>query len=132
MTSKQTVGAIITNATGKVLLVKRRDDEDFMPSVWEIPGGGVDERETLLEALQREILEETGLNLSTIGYPICNTCSYGDTTQYNYHITLDVSNPWIELTEHSEYAWVSIDNLHQYFPEGDIILNVLLEWAATN
>lgn len=39
---KQVVGAIITNSQGEVLLVKRRDDENFMPSVWEVPGGGVD------------------------------------------------------------------------------------------
>lgn len=42
----------------KILLVKRRD----VP-VWVLPGGGVDEGESLEEAALREIKEETGLDI---------------------------------------------------------------------
>ncbi len=47
--------ALITNPDGKILLVKspRRG--------WEFPGGQVEEGETLIEALQREIREEAGV-----------------------------------------------------------------------
>jgi len=50
--------AFITNQAGKVLLVEspRRG--------WESPGGQVEEGENLIEALQREILEETGIAAS--------------------------------------------------------------------
>lgn len=124
------VGAIISNSMGLVLLVKRKDNEDFMPSVWEIPGGGVDPGETLQRAIEREVREETGLVLSAAGYQVINTCTYGDTVQYNFHLPLSVSNPRITLAEHSEYAWVSISDLGEYFPEGDMILNAILEWAV--
>ena len=41
---------------GKVLLTKREDFE-----VWCLPGGGVEEGESLAEAGIREVKEETGL-----------------------------------------------------------------------
>lgn len=49
------VSALVTNPEGKILLVKspRRG--------WEFPGGQVEEGETLIEALQREICEEAGV-----------------------------------------------------------------------
>jgi 8-oxo-dGTP pyrophosphatase MutT (NUDIX family) len=44
---------------GQVLLVFDKRGE-----FWEIPGGGVQDSETDLEAIQREIKEETGLEIS--------------------------------------------------------------------
>lgn len=60
------VGAI-TIKDGKVLLVKR----GIPPSkgLWAIPGGSVELGETLQEAAEREILEETGLIIRA-GKPI--------------------------------------------------------------
>jgi len=48
------VRAIILNQYGEVLL-QRRSDNDF----WGLPGGGVELHETALEALHREVHEET-------------------------------------------------------------------------
>lgn len=42
----------------KVLLVQRKDTK-----VWVLPGGGIDEGETPLEACKRETIEETGLTI---------------------------------------------------------------------
>ena len=51
------VAALVTNAQGHVLMIRspRRD--------WEFPGGQVEEGETLTEALQREVYEETGVRI---------------------------------------------------------------------
>lgn len=50
------VRALIINDEGEVLL-QHRSDTGF----WGLPGGGVELGETALEALKREVLEETGL-----------------------------------------------------------------------
>jgi 8-oxo-dGTP pyrophosphatase MutT (NUDIX family) len=52
------VGAIIQNQSGEVLLQDRADH-----GVWGLPGGTVEMDETVLEALEREIKEETGLTV---------------------------------------------------------------------
>ncbi|MCB9450851.1 MAG: NUDIX hydrolase [Anaerolineaceae bacterium] len=54
------VSGLVTNAAGEVLLVRspRRG--------WEVPGGQVEEGETLPEALRREIMEEAGVTV-TVG-----------------------------------------------------------------
>jgi len=54
------VGGLVRNAEGRVLMLRspRRD--------WEFPGGQVEEGEDLVTALQREVLEETGMTV-TVG-----------------------------------------------------------------
>jgi ADP-ribose pyrophosphatase YjhB (NUDIX family) len=50
--------AIIFDAQGRVLLCHRRDLD-----VWNLPGGGVESGEMPTEAVLREVLEETGLEV---------------------------------------------------------------------
>ena len=52
------VSAIIFNAEGKFLLTKREDNGQ-----WCLPGGAVESGETVTEACEREVFEETGLNV---------------------------------------------------------------------
>jgi 8-oxo-dGTP pyrophosphatase MutT (NUDIX family) len=54
------VGAFIFSADNKLLLGKAGVYADK----WVIPGGGIEQGETRLEALNREILEETGLDIT--------------------------------------------------------------------
>jgi mutator protein MutT len=55
------VGAIIVR-DGRIVLVKRRYDP--LAGRWSLPGGGVELAETLAQAVVREVLEETGLEVS--------------------------------------------------------------------
>jgi 8-oxo-dGTP diphosphatase len=52
------VGAVIVE-DGRVLLVRRANPP--LQGEWSLPGGAVETGETLSAALQREVLEETGL-----------------------------------------------------------------------
>ncbi len=54
------VAGVIVDDHGRALLIKRRDNGH-----WEPPGGVVEAGETLPDALQREVLEETGIKIAT-------------------------------------------------------------------
>ena len=55
------VGAVVVD-DGRVLLVKRAQAP--LKGEWSLPGGAVEVGETLSAAVQREVLEETGLVVS--------------------------------------------------------------------
>jgi 8-oxo-dGTP diphosphatase len=52
-----TVSGLIENDEGKILLEKAPDRG------WEVPGGQVEAGETLIDALKREVKEETGIDI---------------------------------------------------------------------
>jgi 8-oxo-dGTP pyrophosphatase MutT (NUDIX family) len=58
-----TVVRALVESGGRVLLV-RRAAWDSMPGLWELPGGKIDGDEPVLDALARELDEETGLMLA--------------------------------------------------------------------
>jgi len=51
------VGAIIVDKTGQILLVRHT----YLTG-WSLPGGGVKRKETILEAIKRELKEELDLD----------------------------------------------------------------------
>lgn len=61
-TPKLTVDAIIEMDNGGIVLIERR----YSPPGWAIPGGFVDPGESLLEAVKREALEETSLEIEVM------------------------------------------------------------------
>lgn len=58
------VGALILHK-GRVLLVERAREP--MKGYWSLPGGAVETGEALEDALRREVLEETGLEVAVLG-----------------------------------------------------------------
>src|SRR3990167_2845410 len=107
-------GGLIFNKKEELLVVKRADDDDFMPGYWEIPGGGTDYGENTKEALAREISEELGLAVE-VGYPLHMQSYYMNTERKQIHriqITFrcDLLDETQEIKlshEHTEYKWIS-------------------------
>ncbi len=61
-----TVGALVTNPKGEVLIVKTTK----WRGTWGVPGGKVDWGETLETALLREFQEEVGLELTQVRFAL--------------------------------------------------------------
>ena len=59
---------VIQRPDGKYLITKRAADKAWAPGWWEVSGGAAIAGETSEEAVKREILEETGLDVKNIQY----------------------------------------------------------------
>jgi ADP-ribose pyrophosphatase YjhB (NUDIX family) len=119
--------SIVLVQNKSVLLMKYRyGDTD----VWGIPGGGIDEGETLIETLKRELKEELGLDIEVgnlIG--IVETPAAGK-IQHTLHCIFQGTLAAISSNktprvnpEHSSAItadWVTANNLQQYtlYPPG--------------
>lgn len=108
------VGAVIMRDR-KALLLQRRED-DYLGGIFEVPSGEVEEGETLRQALQREVMEETGLSIARIDgyleafdYP---SRSGQQTRQLNFQVNVHSST--IVLTEHDAFAWAGKADLDTY------------------
>ena len=57
------VGALVRD--GRVLLGHRSPDKRAYPDVWDLPGGVVEDGESEMQALARELHEELGVRIAT-------------------------------------------------------------------
>lgn len=112
--SRLVVGGVITR-DGKVLLLQRKED-DYLGGLFEIPSGEVDEGETLLQALEREIVEETGMLIAQVNgylgafdYP---SRSGQHTRQLNFQVKVYPSA--VLPTEHDVFVWAGRADLAFY------------------
>lgn len=62
-----TVLGIVKHTDGRYLITKRVMTKAWAPGWWEVSGGACQAGETSLEAVRREVNEETGLNVSDKG-----------------------------------------------------------------
>jgi 8-oxo-dGTP pyrophosphatase MutT (NUDIX family) len=58
---------LLLDPADRVLLIHALDPEDPGHHWWELPGGGLDEGEDLIDAARREVAEETGILLRRLG-----------------------------------------------------------------
>ncbi len=68
-----TVLGIVTNKAGQFLITRRKMDKEWAPGAFEVSGGGVQAGETSLEAVKREVSEETGLDVSRAEISLLHT-----------------------------------------------------------
>jgi 8-oxo-dGTP diphosphatase len=101
----------VQNKQGKYLLLKRSDDDKYRPGEWDLPGGSVDQGEDPIDAVLREVKEET--NIEVTNYKILTT--YSSVT--NKHVVTllyfgeALSEDIIVSREHSEFEWVSVKEI---------------------
>ena len=60
------VDCLIENEKGQILVQKRSKNRRLFPGCWDLIGGHVDDGDTILETISKEIKEETNLELESI------------------------------------------------------------------
>ena len=60
------VKLLIKNENGGYLFIRRASSFKTGPQKWDIPGGRIEPGEALLDALKREVTEETGMELEKV------------------------------------------------------------------
>ncbi len=124
---KNVVGGIVLNEKDEILILTRKAD-DFMGGINELPSGNMESGESIYEGLIREIKEETNLDISKIVNYV-NSFDYlsgsgKKARQYNFAVRVkDTKN--VELTEHDEYKWMSIEEARNDSKITDEVKNTL-------
>lgn len=109
------VKAFLKNPAGKYLLMRRSDLEKRGKQKWDIPGGRMEAGSTVLDNLAREILEETGLVMTsdpvffTLQDIIWPAPDGRHVLRILYTGTI-VGEPTLSF-EHSEHKWFTLDEM---------------------
>jgi 8-oxo-dGTP diphosphatase len=114
---KISASGLVVDQSGKVLMVKRADNDTFLPGVYELPGGGTDFNEDPTEGLKREIREETGLEVN-VDHPLTAFSFMMEHEGVEKH-TVEIiylcqflGDQQVKLSfEHSDYRWINFDEL---------------------
>ncbi|MFF4841618.1 NUDIX hydrolase [Streptomyces collinus] len=113
------VGAVILGPRG-AFAQKRSPQRRLFPDSWDIVGGHVEPGETLLDALAREVEEETGWRLRRVRRHLGTTTWHGDDglglrheADFLVDVEGDLDRPALERSKHSGYDWFGPGDLER-------------------
>ena len=115
------VVAAVTLHNKKILCVQRGPAKyDYISLKWEFPGGKLEEGETKLEAIVREIKEELHMDIQVDAFLMTVHHTYPD-----FQLTMDTflcssETDELTLTEHGAFKWLEKTELDE------------LNWAAAD
>ncbi len=110
------------SSDGKLLITRRSLDKKWAAGAWEIPGGGSIAGETSFEAVKREVLEETGLDVTVCDesqktpiYSYVNEdLERGDNyfvDIYHFRFPIEEKNVSIQKSEAIDHKFATIDEI---------------------
>ena len=129
--------ALIFDGAGRVFVQRRSPDRRLFPGAWDVVGGHLEPGETTLDALRREIHEETGWRLAAILgelEPLTYTGDDGLTRveeDFLVRVDGDLDNPRLEPGKHTEYRWIGASDVLDLFdaahpsPADDLMRSII-------
>ena len=106
------VGALVADDAGRIYVQRRSESRALFPGAWDIVGGHVEEGESLTEALAREVHEETGWRLRSLGAVVeLLDWEAGGVQRREVDLLVtvdgDLSRPRLERDKHSDGRWLA-------------------------
>lgn len=129
---REIVSAHVYSADGKILMARNShaDAGVVYGDCWKIPGGGMEDGETQRGTLEREVLEEVGIDIAGLEATLVSEPAVGEAekvlretgervlakmTFYTYKVVLDLPAAEVCVTldthEFDEYRWCDIAEL---------------------
>ena len=113
---------IIYNTSGEVFLARRREGKS-QAGKWEFPGGKLEAGESEAACLQRELLEELGMEIEVQERLGENVHAYSEVEIRLIAYRCRFIQATYVLTDHDEYAWVKPEEIKQFdLTEADVPL----------
>ena len=102
------VGAFIFDDSKRLLIVKKTDKEHIDAGLWTIPGGKIYPQEHILVGLQREVLEEVGLEVDSPEWIGEDVFQDRDAMFHAEHFKCHATHTVVKLeTKLTEFRWIS-------------------------
>ncbi|MFT6657985.1 NUDIX domain-containing protein [Maritalea sp.] len=111
----------------RVLLIERSNPP--YKGLWSLPGGRVEPGEELIDAIRRELLEETNLVAEQLQF--VHTLSF-DVPRHELHVFAgyaDIDHA-VALDDASATAVIGIDDIHRCHTTPNLDVSVKAAWAA--
>lgn len=132
---KTVVKALVLDEVGNILVLRRNITHPNFPYHFDFPGGEVEANESQVDAVKREIQEETGLIVTLEQLKLAHQKQISkELTHVVYTANVPHDKPPVELSwEHSEFEWVPFDTLATLpIPDGvDAYYLTVLDYVAT-
>lgn len=103
------------------ILVVQRSEKMRLPLKWEFPGGKLEEGESEIDCIKREIIEEINIEIEIISKISNSVYDYGDFKINLIPFIARYSAGEIQLSEHNDYKLIAkTDLLNLDWAEADL------------
>ncbi len=131
--ARTNVAAVIMNKDQQFLYCQRSTTKKFLPGIWHLPGGKIENGETLEEALTRELQEELALTTLVIrALPFTHLYSLGDTIHQTVFAQTQVTGEISLDFENDDYSFLDISEFKNFLEASVLVLNIEICQAALN
>jgi 8-oxo-dGTP diphosphatase len=115
-----TTGVVLRR--GKLLILKRKEDDDSYPGVWDCVGGHFEKGESAEQCMLREAWEESGQRMKVVkvGPLIEYLDRYGRAVAVPFVLRPDPKSK-IVPSEHSEFKWIKLSEVKDYHIVPDLL-----------
>jgi 8-oxo-dGTP diphosphatase len=110
-------GALVVDDDGRIFCQMRSPQRKLFANTWDIVGGHLEPGESPVEAMMREVHEETGWHVAVVLAELGEIAYTGDDgidrteTDFLVRVDGDLLHPQLEEGKHTSFRWLGPDDL---------------------